>query len=300
MAVFGTFNKERIPLPYNLKTDVRGFSFFARLLDVTAARKHFVLDFSEVDWFDANLCALLSVIILTNREAGARFSVENIRKPQLRNTLQNIGLFAMLKNEEHLGGQNSAIPIRKFDMKNEELVEEYIYRYILKSSMVPKMSSGAQRKVYRSIFEIYQNSVMHSDADFNMVCGQYFNYRGTMALTMVEVGRTFRDNVCGHNPEYREFSGKQAIEWAVEAGNTTKQASETGGLGLDLIREFLKLNKGKLQILSSDGYWEEKKGVILAKDCDSSFQGSVVNIEFNLRDTNQYSTPEELDIRNIL
>jgi hypothetical protein len=228
------------------------------------------------------------------------FSYQGIENPKLKNTLHNIGLLPLLNNEEILERKNSAIPLRKFDMKDEEQVEKYIYHYILKSEKVPKMSEGAKRKVFRSIFEIYQNSVMHSGASHNYVCGQYFHHKKRMSLTMVEVGRTFKDNVRYHDRLFKSYSGRESIEWAVQKGNTTKPAEETGGLGLDLIREFLKLNKGKLQILSADGYWEEKRGEIYTEDCDSSFRGSIVNIEFNLRDENAYSTPEELDISNIL
>ena len=294
------YSKEVITLPRDLKTDVEGFTFFAKLLDRTRQKKHFIFDFEQVNWLDANLCALLSAIIHHNRRYGAVFSHHPKMNDQHRWTLNNIGLLALLKNIEHLEKNSSAIPLKEFDMVNESEVEEYIYRYILKSDLVPQMSPGAKRKVFRSIFEIYQNSVMHSGASHIYVCGQYFKHKKRMALTMVEIGRTFKENVTSHDQKYSHFTGKQSIEWAVERGNTTKIESETGGLGLDLIREFLRLNQGKLQILSADGYWEEKKGVNFAVDCNTSFQGSVVNIEFNLRDSNRYSTPEELDIKSIL
>lgn len=298
MSIFQ--RSESIYLPRSLKTDVAGFTFFAKLLSFTKRDRHFIIDFSSVNWFDANLCALLAAIVTTNRSFGARFSGVGIKDSKLWNTLYNIGMLALLNGDACIEGKNSAIPLRHFDMNNEEIVEKYIYQFILKSELVPDMSPGAQRKVYRSIFEIYQNSVMHSGAKHNFVCGQYFNYRGTLALTMVEIGHTFKDNVCAHHPDFKTMSGMECLEWAVQKGNTTKKADETGGLGLDLIREFLKLNKGKLQILSADGYWEEKKGVNFAVNCNTSFQGSVVNIEFNLRDANRYSTPEELDIKSIL
>ena len=157
------------------------------------------------------------------------------------------------------------------------------------------MSEQAKKKVFRSIFEMYQNSVMHSGADNLFVCGQFYFHKRRMALTMVEFGRTFKENVARHNEAFKDYSGLKAIEWAVISGNTTKKAEETGGLGLDLIREFLQMNEGKLQIRSADGYWEEKKGVNFAKDCTNQFSGSVVNIEFNLRDENIYYAKEEID-----
>lgn len=300
MFFFDFQSKEIIKLPPSLRTDVIGFSFFARLLEKTSVRKHYVFDFAQVIWFDANLCAVLAAIIFINRLKGSEFSYTGINNPKLNNTLFNIGLLPLLDKEPVFERRNSAIPLRQFDMKDETKVEKYIYHYILKSEKVPKMSSGAKKKVFRSIFEIYQNSVMHSGAAQNYVCGQYFHHKKRMALTMVEIGKTFKENVCSHDLNFADYSGKESIEWAVEKGNTTKPAEETGGLGLDLIREFLRLNKGKLQILSADGYWEEKTGQIYTDDCDSSFRGSIVNIEFNLRDENEYSTPEELDISNIL
>ncbi|NEN24741.1 hypothetical protein G3O08_14645 [Cryomorpha ignava] len=54
---------------------------------------------------------------------------------------------------------------------------------------------------------------------------------------------------------------KESLDWAVDKGITTKEAHESGVLDHYMIREFPRLNKGKLQILSADGYLEEKKGV---------------------------------------
>jgi hypothetical protein len=113
-------------------------------------------------------------------------------------------------------------------------------------------------------------------------------------------GRTFKDNVTSFDTLYKRYSASESISWAVKSGNTTKKASETGGLGLDLIREFLQLNHGKIQIRSAEGYWEEKKGSIFTLNSPTHFGGSVVNMEFNLRDPKTYYIKEEFDIKDIL
>lgn len=287
-------------MPSSLMTDFEGFEFFAQLMNRTIEKRKYVLDFQDVTWIEANLCAILGAIITKNKGLGASFELENLGSSYLKATLRNNGFLKLIKGEKENNRKHSGIPFREFDMKDEDEVEKYIYDYVLLSQKVPKMSEGAKRKIFRSIFEIYQNSVMHSGAKSVFVCGQFYEKKKRMALTMVEIGHTFQYNVCNHSPEYSSYTGIEAIEWAVQSGNTTKPSTETGGLGLDLIRSFLQVNKGKLQIRSADGHWEEKKGVKLALPCKNHFGGSVVNIEFNLFDKNQYYTKDEIDIKSIL
>ncbi|RKQ43081.1 hypothetical protein BXY85_3700 [Roseivirga pacifica] len=291
---------EVLAFPVSLKTDEEGFHFLANLLIHTARKQKFILDFKNVTWLEANLCAILGAIIITNKKEGASFTFQNFNNQFIENTLRNNGFLKYIKAQApEPSKKHSGIPLEKFDLKDEDDLEEYIYEYVLLAKAVPDMSEGAKRKIFRSIFELYQNSVMHSGAENVFVCGQFYHNKKRMALTMVEVGRTFKDNVTEHAYGFGNFSGRQSIEWAVESGNTTKPKGETGGLGLDLIREFLRMNFGKIQIRSADGYWEEKKGVTFAVDCKSYFQGSIVNIEFNLRDKKEYTTPEEIDIKSI-
>lgn len=295
------YPEEHILFPENLKTDPKGFNFFSNLLVKTSVKKTFILDFKNVKWFEANLCAILGAILLrSNKEFKANFTFENIDNEYLKSTLKNNGFLKIVDGSKSLSDIHSGIPFSMFDMKNEDEVERYIYKYILKKHYIPKMSEVAKRKIFRSIFELYQNSVMHSGADSIFVCGQFYHNRGTMALTMVEIGRTFKKNVTEHDKRFVGYSGVESIEWAVKSGNTTKSEKETGGLGLDLIRDFLKLNKGKLQICSDDGYWEEKKSIKFVQTLKNKFSGSIVNIEFNLRDNSSYISKEELKIEDIL
>ena len=66
-------------------------------------------------------------------------------------------------------------------------------------------------------------------------------------------------------------------------------------LGLNLIREFLKLNGGKIQIVSDDGYWDEKANTMDAKELSCNFIGTIVNLEFNLDDPKSYLFSSEVD-----
>ena len=75
------------------------------------------------------------------------------------------------------------------------------------------------------------------------------------------------------------------------SGNTTKR--EVGGLGLGVIFEFIKLNKGKIHIVSSDGYYEFSNGQVITKRLTSPFGGTLINLSFNLNDKHYYWLKEE-------
>lgn len=298
---FSNNQEEVINFPSFLISDNSGYSFLAKLIKITSKKRNFVLDFKNVTRFEPNLCAVVGAILIKSNESfKSNFSIINIQSEVLSKTLENNGFHTLLNGMLMNENITSSIPFSVFDMKNEEDVENYIYKYILKTRWIPKMSDGAKRKIYRSIFELYQNSVMHSGASKIFVCGQFYHFKGRMSLTMVEIGRTFKKNVTEFDKKFSNFNSVQCIEWAVKSGNTTKNKEEAGGLGLDLIREFLTLNNGKLQICSDDGYWEEKKNTKFAQKINDIFTGSIVNIEFNLNDQNSYFSKEEFKIEDIL
>ncbi|MCL5055576.1 MAG: hypothetical protein M1169_06475 [Firmicutes bacterium] len=65
------------------------------------------------------------------------------------------------------------------------------------------------------------------------------NARTREPLTIVDLGKTIKTGV--NNFLKKNLSGIEYIAWAVEEGNTTKRGTIPGGLGLSLIREFLKI-----------------------------------------------------------
>jgi hypothetical protein len=91
-----------------------------------------------------------------------------------------------------------------------------------------------------------------------------------------------------------DLKPEQAIVWATEARNTTKRGSIPGGLGLKLLVEFIKLNGGRLQIVSDAGYWCLAKDHSGAAPLKSPFPGTVVTIEIDTADTRSYALTSEL------
>ncbi len=75
-----------------------------------------------------------------------------------------------------------------------------------------------------------------------------------------------------------------------------------GGLGLKLIRQFVELNGGRLQIISDAGYGSFGANDVEQRTFEAPFPGTVVNIEINTADTSKYylaSEAEEVDPESI-
>lgn len=156
----------------------------------------------------------------------------------------------------------------------------------------------------QSIFEIFENARTHGKCELIYTCGQYYPNKNPPRIdtTIVDLGFTIKKNVNDfliHRREKPFNLGYNAIQWAIQKGNTTKTGSISGGLGLDLVLEFLKLNNGKIQIVSSDGYWEFRKGDFIKGPFTLGFPGTIVNIEVNINDTYHYRLKEEVSFYDI-
>ncbi len=107
------------------------------------------------------------------------------------------------------------------------------------------------------------------------------------------MGRTIQTNV--NEYLHSNKTGIESIEWALEENNTTKPKERNipGGLGLKLICEFARMNNGKVQIVSSDGYWQLTRKKADSFTLSYPFPGTIVNLEFNLDDQSFYYLKEE-------
>jgi hypothetical protein len=89
------------------------------------------------------------------------------------------------------------------------------------------------------------------------------------------------------------MNSDQAIRWALQEGNTTRKDSIPGGLGLKLLREFIELNRGCIQIVSDRGFWQFDQDGETIERMPNSFPGTVVNLEINTADTSSYCLSSE-------
>src|SRR5690606_30003974 len=114
----------------------------------------------------------------------------------------------------------------------------------------------------------------------------FFPNRHLLNFSVVDLGIGIQANVEKHTGVH--FAPQTAIVWATEARNTTKRGGIPGGLGLKLLREFISLNGGRIQIVSDSGYWQQTKDKTMSRQLQYAFPGTVVTIEINTADKQSY------------
>lgn len=161
---------------------------------------------------------------------------------------------------------------------------------------MPKMSNAAKNAIAEGIYEIFVNAQMHSQTKSIFTCGQFFPKKNKIEFTITDIGIGFKNNI---NKRFNsKLNAVEAIQWAVKDTHTTK-IDTPGGIGLAKLIEFLKINTGKLQIISNEGYYEFSDNIEKKENFIGEFPGSIVNLQFNTDDSNSYILKEEVDLSNI-
>lgn len=279
----------------DIKSDWEGYQKLINLVNDASKiiDSEIIFDFSGVKFFEANLCAVLGTIIEILEKGNKKITFRNFR-----NDVETI----LRKNEflldygflKIIDSYDTVVKYRKFEPNDDEGFNSYIKQELLSKKDFPLHSEKLGKKIMQNIFELYENARTHGRCNYIHTCGQYYprTKEKHFNITIVDRGINIKENVSTFLNH--EKSGTDAISWAMLKGNTTKSGNIPGGLGLDIIFEFIKLNNGKIQIVSSDGFWEFKRGVIETKILQNPFEGTIANLRFNLNDKSYYSLVEEI------
>lgn len=275
---------------------------FEALVQLRARAKDCVFDDVDVDmsstnWFDADMCAPFGAILY--RLSDKMNTVKLVNVPTgLDRILSKNGFLS------HYGGNKlpdtwgTTIPYRRFEAKDDRYFASYIEEEFVRRSEMPRMSVGLVKKFRESVFEIFSNAVIHSQTKLGIFsCGQYFPKRDRLDFAVADLGIGIRQNVlrnAGLN-----LRADQAIAWATMDRNTTKRGRIPGGLGLKLLREFITLNRGRIQIVSDSGYWALEQGEVISGELKYRFPGTVVSIEIDTADKRSYKLSSEISEKDI-
>lgn len=249
-------------------------------------------------WFDANMCAVLGAILHLSNKKKDQISFKWISLEVKKIMQKNSFLFILDFDNFIMPDLNgTTIEYRQFSQGDYRSFSEYVERNFREHGL-PEMSEALLKEFRKSIFEIFENAVTHSETEYIFACGQYFPYKKRLDFSIADVGIGFYRNVTSKTK--LDLSPVQAIEWAMGEEKTTKSGPIPGGLGLKLILEFVTQNKGKMQIASDSGFWELSEGRVRTRTFSSKFPGTVVNIEINTADSRSYCLEEEIKAEDIL
>jgi hypothetical protein len=282
-----------------IESDCSGFDTIANIATATrgAQFESIELNFSSCRFFEANMSAPLYAVIARLRDELNDVTITHV--PTRINTILRKNRFLSLFNQSGLTDTNqTTLPFKIFKLSAGDQFNDYLETY-MKGRGIPTMSDVLTKRFRQSLFEIFLNATIHSQSESGIfVCGQFYPNKQRLDFTIADAGIGIRENVRRYTKKPKLNSCK-AIKWAMTEGNTTKTGNQPGGLGLKLIKDFIQMNKGKIQVVSRFGYYKfSVKGEFLHK-MNHDFPGTCINIEINTDDTSFYCLKSELKSEDI-
>jgi hypothetical protein len=278
---------------YDIRSD---YQSFAQLINIAEKTKKCIFDTIEIDmvnanWLDANMCAAFGAILYKVERKTNTVNLVNLQKG-VETILSKNGFLSHYGREKKLDTYGTTIEYKMFKRQEDQSFASYVEKNLVGKG-IPKMSQGLRKKFFESMFEIFSNAASHSRTKMGIFsCGQFFPRMNHLDFSVTDLGVGIQQNVNEYTRQV--LTAEQAINWAMEGNNTTKVGQIPGGLGLKILREFIIMNQGKIQIVSDKGYWELSDGKVYMKAFSEPFPGTTVNIEINTADTNSYCLSSEI------
>lgn len=276
------------------------FESFQQLIRVYEKNKHKFFENIEVEFsgfFAANLSAVLGAILDDFLERINNVELGKIPLDTEKILLKN-DFLSYFGRERKFDNNHTTIKYQKLKPSDGKYFKNYVIDELIDghSSDLPKMSRGVKDRIIEAIYEIFANAQIHSGSEYIYTCGQFYPRRNSINFTIVDVGVGFKHKI--NNRFNKNLSSEEAIAWAVEDSHTTK-TNVSGGLGLAILKEFVVMNNGKMQIISGDGFYQVTQNEIKSKTFEGEFPGTIVNLQFCTNDNNNYALKAEVDINNI-
>jgi len=146
------------------------------------------------------------------------------------------------------------------------------------------------------VWEIYANAFEHGNSAVGIFsCGQHYPKRKRLDLAVVDFGVGIPSNVRVF-VRNANLPAARALQWAFQAGNTTKPNGMGRGMGLDLLREFVKLNRGRLEVFSHDAYAKIDEKEEKYETRNSMFEGTILNLSLQCDDKHYCFAAEVPDL----
>ncbi len=296
--------QKRILISQTVAANQAGYEFLCELYDEmhNVENKEFCIDFERCKLFDANLSSVLGSIFDKRMKEGCSILLKAPQSPGVRRVLSRNKFFQAFELNTENENRENYIYYNSFGISDTQAFKEYVDNELIQKERFPKCTQKAKEKIIESIYEIFANAVSHGGCDRVYSCGEVHTRENKTMLdmTFVNLGLSVVDNV-NHYMEKRGvpiLSSCKALDWAFVEGHTTKQ--DTGGLGLSILKQFIGMNEGTIQMVSGDAMLEITGDNYQETQLNKWFPGTIVNVEFNCNDDKTYLLTGELPDKNNL
>lgn len=249
--------------------------------DVLGSRNDVILDFSQCAFLRHNAVAFLGGLsrVMDTQTPALHFNWSSLSGNISTNLAQN-GFLELIKGGPTSWTGNS-IPYREDRIINPDDIIDYLKTKWLGRGWL-NISPKLANLIAGNLFEVFANAFEHSHSEVGVfTCGQYYPQLHELSICIADFGVGIPYNVREYGKQEGiapTISSDQAIRWAFQPGTTTKPNGSSRGLGLDILKQFIKINNGSLYLFSQDAYVIVNSGIEEYKLHRCNFRGTILNI----------------------
>jgi hypothetical protein len=240
-------------------------------------------DFSHCWFLRPNAVAFLGGLarLIESRQGKVAFDWSTLSsKGAVMTNLRQNG-FAGAFGDSSPAWDGNSIPYREHRNLDMNGIMDYLtYNWIGKGWV--HVSERLRDAIAGRMWEIYCNAFEHSQTNIGVFsCGQHFKKQDELILSVVDFGLGIPARIryfFRNNPRAQGLRADACLRWAFARGTSTCTDDVPRGLGLDLLKEFVGINQGKLEVYSNEGYAVIDRDGERYENRDVSFNGTVVHI----------------------
>ncbi|WP_339757514.1 hypothetical protein [Algoriphagus aquimarinus] len=263
--------------PTSFRTLIGLYNAFKKL-----PSSNLLLDLSHIEFIDANLCASLDAIFyLLNKEAGHTFYIDqNEIKGRFDIFIRNGFIKSSTDEVGEINTNSSAVRLTRFTPDSDEKFYEFLVNTLFSNRAFHKMPQ-IKGDIIDHFCEIFSNIGLHArTTDPVFACGQFYPKKKILKFTLVDLGIGFYEPIGGFLGNEIE-SPLDAVNWALEEGNTTK-IDATGGSGLSRLKSYCEDRGHVFQIITDGVCWTNGTGIFKHWEVEK-FPGTTINLEFSCK-----------------
>lgn len=160
--------------------------------------------------------------------------------------------------------------------------------YVMQKAPV-YLASAVEDIIFSKLLEIFLNSFEHSSSQYPIFsCGYWRQHHSTLTFSIYDLGVGIPHNV-------RKFLDKDiedtaCIQMAIKDGFSTAKVNYSRGLGLGVLIDFVKLNKGTMTLCSGKGHYSvDSKANVHYNGLSSSLLGTLFTIDIKADNEHIYT-----------
>lgn len=233
---------------------------------------------------------------------GCNFLVESMSSVVSQNLIRNnfLSYFSPLKRTDENYPEGEYIGYREHDITLDDgALAQHLEAEWLSDDKL-KLSEKLKQAIISRIIEIFMNAYGHGiynqkNSKLKIYsCGEYDKKNKKLHISVLDFGAGIVKTVQECTKIENEID---AMYWALQQGNSTNTDSSSmvlaRGLGFELLRQFVAINKGELRIYSNTiKVCTDKNGEYKISKMEQNFPGTFVSITINC-DGNNYCFSSE-------